>query len=170
MAADDLKAEPMWPNPYFPPLDLAAIQARANAATEGPWFLDADGVGMAFAGNRADGRQYGLWDIVHVSADKLGDLKPECADQERANADFIAHARADVPALIAALRQVEAERDDFKARLIEAADALSPAVGAMVGGRGVAMAAKQVVAERNRALGELDELKDAMLRAMGTES
>ena len=75
-----------------------------------------------------------------------------------------------IPALLAALEHVEADRDDCNARLVDAADALSPAIGATVGGRGVAMAAKQIVAERNRALEELDELKDAMLRAMGSES
>lgn len=52
-----------------------------------------------------------------------------------------------VSCLVEALETTEAERDDLTARIIEAADALSPAMGATVGGRGVAMAARHVVAE-----------------------
>lgn len=53
--------------------------------------------------------------------------------------------------LLAALEAAETERDDYGARIIEAADALSPGIGAMVGGRGLAIAAKQIIAERDAA-------------------
>lgn len=90
-------------------LDLDAIQARADTATEGPWFLDSNGMDHAFVGNRSDGRQHGLWEIVHMSGDRLADLKPECAEQVRDDAVFIAYARQDIPALIARIRELESE-------------------------------------------------------------
>ena len=78
---------------------LDQIEARANAATEGPWkttYEEAD------QWHSITGSPYplggGLW------ADH-----PEVAtvDQEdEADAEFIAHARTDVPALVAALRAV----------------------------------------------------------------
>lgn len=81
--------------------DLNAIRARAAAATKGPWYLDAgvDNTGTVFVGNRADGREYGLWEIVLASGDPLGDLTPEAAKRELANCEFIAHARQDIPDL-----------------------------------------------------------------------
>ena len=87
---------------------LDEIQARADAATDGPWearhragldwlsqspHVDNDG--------HEPGSSVGLADAV----DPLwGSLWP--SRNANADAEFIAHARADVPALVAALRAV----------------------------------------------------------------
>jgi hypothetical protein len=86
-------------------------EAVARAATEGPWYLDAPD--HAYVGNRADGRNYGLWAIVHnglwaivhMSADVLPDLTDDA--QRRTLADAEHMARHD-PARV--LREVEAKR------------------------------------------------------------
>lgn len=69
-------------------IDLDAIEARATAATPGPWSVSVDGITV----EDPDGR-----DVCD-------------AWQSDGDAAFIAHARADVPALIdelRALREVE---------------------------------------------------------------
>ena len=80
---------------------LAQIEARANAATEGPWEsdeyteIDPDGfyeLSRVIAPDPDDGEDYAIG-VVHV-----GILRNDAA--------FIAHARTDVPALVAALRAV----------------------------------------------------------------
>ena len=80
---------------------LNEIEARANAATEGPWEsdeyteIDPDGfyeLSRVIAPDPDDGEDYAIG-VVHV-----GILRPD--------ANFIAHARTDVPALVAALRRV----------------------------------------------------------------
>ena len=67
---------------------LNEIEARANAATEGPWFVSDDAVWV----DRGEGNADGI----------TGPLAPWCFGE----AEFIAHARTDVPALVAALRAV----------------------------------------------------------------
>lgn len=62
---------------------LAAIEARANVAQRGPWRPDIDGPGMVYAGA--------------LNWQDTG-----------GNADFIAHARTDIPALIAEVRRLRA--------------------------------------------------------------
>jgi hypothetical protein len=80
------------------PLDLDRIEARAEAAAPGPWKT---------------------W-AMQVLADPVGDSNLDTAlliahttDPHRGlrtfNADFIAAARADVPALVARVRALEAE-------------------------------------------------------------
>ena len=84
-------------------LDLDAIEARANAATDGPW-------GYPFAGKN---RITTPVDIDVTEADWGGENLREyvlscLADRNAwraADAEFIAHARTDVPALVAALRE-----------------------------------------------------------------
>ena len=80
---------------------LNEIEARANAATEGPWTpdeyteVDPDGfyeLSRVIAPD-PDGDDWCAIGVVHT-----GILRPD--------AEFIAHARADVPALVAALRAV----------------------------------------------------------------
>ena len=80
---------------------LNEIEARANAATEGPWTpdeyteVDPDGfyeLSRVIAPD-PDGDDRCAIGVVHT-----GILRPD--------ADFIAHARTDVPALVAALRAV----------------------------------------------------------------
>ena len=71
-------------------LDLAAIQARADAATPGPWTL---------------GIVYGT--VMRSSGGNIA------RDSTEANAEFIAHARTDVPALLARIAELEAGRDEL---------------------------------------------------------
>ena len=74
---------------------LNEIEDRANAATEGPWE----------AGERRvftlDGAPVISDDVVHYGHGMAGE--GVCHEED---AEFIAHARADVPALVAALRAV----------------------------------------------------------------
>jgi len=74
------------------PLDLDAIEARANAATPGPWKRTGVDVMCYLPVHTVMyGRRDGEW-------------------QSRVeNQVFIAHARADIPALIAAVRERDAE-------------------------------------------------------------
>lgn len=82
---------------------LAEIEARAGAATPGPW-----GVNSAVSSNElCDYTVYGIPGVA--SATWTGDDSPAfayCDGMSRADAEFIAAARTDVPALVAALRAV----------------------------------------------------------------
>lgn len=86
-------------------LDLDAIEARANAAPKGPWAWQANekGYPQQIVGND-DG-------LILVAETFIG---PEHFPSE---AEFIAHARTDVPALIAALREAEAKLAAIRAHL-----------------------------------------------------
>ena len=70
---------------------LNEIEARANAATEGPWEAD-----WRFTG----------WDISGNDYDDDGLPALIASDADGEDADFIAHARTDVPDMAAALRAV----------------------------------------------------------------
>jgi len=74
------------------PSELAAIEARANAATEGPWLES--GSQITASETDGDGRPW-PWMVA-------SDLAPnDCV--------FLACARADIPALVARVRELEAE-------------------------------------------------------------
>lgn len=77
-------------------LDLDAIEILANAADPGPWTAHPDGL---------------VW------AERIGD--PVSGSVEQANADFIAAARAAVPALIAEVRRHRAALVDDQHHVIE---------------------------------------------------
>nr|BEK68813.1 hypothetical protein KPHV_60400 [Kitasatospora purpeofusca] len=90
------------PQPDQPaPLDLDAIQARCDAATDGPWTLHDALDGDGFPGH--------LW-VVENPADGPGDHHAMINIGTRDDAEFIARAREDVPALLARVSQLEAER------------------------------------------------------------
>lgn len=72
-------------------LDLTAIRTRADAATPGPWWRESDNEYVY--GMRRDGRPNGEG-IVTVSY--YGRVSPN----SRVDAEFIAHARHDVTALL----------------------------------------------------------------------
>ena len=74
-------------------LDLAAIKARCNAATPGPWTPSEIGWGVY---SKDKGWYERLFITVHAQA---------------ADCTFAAHARSDIPALIARVRELEAERE-----------------------------------------------------------
>lgn len=79
--------------------DLAAVERRAAAATEGPWLTYA---GTDGNGNSTRGVTYERNQDEAVFEDRW------CGP---ADAEFIAHARTDVPALVARVRELEAQRD-----------------------------------------------------------
>jgi hypothetical protein len=77
------------------PKQLTEIESRANAATAGPWESEnTDYYELIFSPHAK---------IGSTDWDEENDVDGEqCA----ANGDFIAHARADVPALIAEVRRL----------------------------------------------------------------
>lgn len=79
------------------PDELAAIKARANAATEGPWTWASH--------TTADGDEWAVFDPAdHALASNRDGWAPD--------AEFIAHARSDVPALLAEVEQLKANPGD----------------------------------------------------------
>jgi len=80
-------------------IDLDAIEARANAATPGPW-RDQHHECSEVWGPAPDSQTHSM-QIARIGRAQFDVL----------NAAFIAHARTDVPALIARVRELEAERD-----------------------------------------------------------
>ena len=92
------------------PREFAAIEARANAASAGPWESDGDY-------SRAEISQTaGDWaTIVGTEEVGSGHLRENVLILSAADSQFIAHAREDIPALLAAVR----ERDNTIARVRE---------------------------------------------------
>jgi hypothetical protein len=92
-------------------VNLDRIERRANAATKGPW------------GFSCGDRRY----IADPSTDIVGEVAPlysgqticvfAVASASQGDAEFIASARTDVPALIARVRELEAQRDHERALL-----------------------------------------------------
>ena len=100
-------------------LDLDAIEARANAATEGPWWRregHAEIDGQNYAEVLIPGR-------VECWSHCYGGTSTIEGDRLDADLAFIAHARADVPDLVAEVRRLreEAEVDAGLIRSIIAA-------------------------------------------------
>ncbi|HTN58939.1 MAG TPA: hypothetical protein VL043_11780 [Protaetiibacter sp.] len=103
-------------------LDLDALEALASAATEGPW--DAD-IGTSIEVNAGTARtQWNETGDVGIPARswrttdrilEVGNAEFELDeadyDQVAADAEFIAASREAVPALIARVRELEAQRD-----------------------------------------------------------
>lgn len=112
-------------------LDLAAIRARVQEATEGPWTAWNRGVGFEVHADTEWGER-AIFGHVH----------DDCATQQ--DADFVAHARADVPALLSALDAVTLERELWRETALhhqEVADEYREHAAAMVGQRDAARAA-----------------------------
>lgn len=77
--------------------DLDAIRARVEAATYGPWaVIDDDGPSVVVSGAG----------LTH-SIDFL--LATDGKERGWADAEFVAHAREDVPALLAYIEQLESD-------------------------------------------------------------
>ena len=88
------------------PLNLAHIEARTNAATEGPWCTDAWEI--------YQGTEYQPGLSMWIGETCRGTSTPE---QDQADAAFVAAARTDVPALIAEVRRLQAQRTYLLAQL-----------------------------------------------------
>ena len=97
---------------------LDQIEARANAATKGPWATYRDGIASPAFVNAPSTA------VCEIQSDSFV-REP---DQGDADGSFIAHARTDVPALVAALRAVMEEIDKRGRQLQEA---LPPSLAAL---------------------------------------
>lgn len=103
--------------------DTDKLRRLAEQATAAPWYLDGDAEteGYLFVGNRADGRTHGLWEIVHMTSEKmgggqLGELTPEARTRRLADAAFIAAANpAAVIELLDRVEKLEAENAQVRA-------------------------------------------------------
>lgn len=108
-------------DPKQPDLDLDAIEMRAAAATPGPWHRLHDKPPTTQADELADdlglmpsNKECNCAQVWSTHADcpvAYCATGPDCApdpQRQMANAMFVAHARADVPALVARVRVLEA--------------------------------------------------------------
>jgi hypothetical protein len=96
--------------------EIAAIKARSDAATPGPWTVIAegyDGVGDLKMG--PDGAEVVTLDLGGIAY--CSDPYPRGDNCPSENMMFIAHAREDVPRLIAALEVVTAALAAAEAKL-----------------------------------------------------
>jgi hypothetical protein len=84
---------------------LAEIRARAEAATEGPWD-PCPGMSPTFYGN-----------IQGEYLRGVGDIAFGVGEQAEADLAFVLHAREDVPALLAEVDRLRAERAETNASL-----------------------------------------------------
>jgi hypothetical protein len=123
-------------------IDLEAVEARANAATPGPWWVS----------EGAD--DYGT-DVFAMpeARDPLGNFvcrtgKGFLYDAGTTDAEFIAYAREDVPALVAAVRALEGECE----RLHEEVEARDRSVVAL----------KRLVARQREDADETDDDNECM--------
>ena len=88
---------------------LAAIEARARAATEGPWEIVSASLHQP---------------IIYADSSGLDIAIMDNRDGVDNDAEFIAHARTDVPALLALVREQQAKLDRVEA-LADEADAIA---------------------------------------------
>lgn len=79
---------------------LDAIRQRVEAATEGPW--------------RREGDSFVSTATIDQWGHEVSYLVEVCGGFGPADADFIAHARADVPALLAEVESLRTERDAWE--------------------------------------------------------
>lgn len=95
-------------------IDLDEIRARAAAATPGPWYADKEIDGM-YAGHKTVVRAGDPppWSGVGLRVVSVGQTRTHLGPAEP-NVEFIAHARTDVPALLAHVAELEAERDEAR--------------------------------------------------------
>lgn len=127
-------------------LDLDAIEARASAASSGPWHTEDDGddgPGGVFGPSRE-------FVAETYTGESSGGIVAEAItggpQQQRANATFVAHTRTDVPALLAEVRRL-------RGQLAACVDALGVTVPPD------ATAADAIVDEHQRATGEARALR-----------
>ena len=112
--------------------ELVEIEARANAATRGPWESDnqqdSEHRYQFYMALAPDGES--VFDTLNSS---VGEIHEE-ADEDgvyrwdevaRCNIAFAAHARTDIPALCATVRALRAERDNYADEVNELTDQLA---------------------------------------------
>jgi hypothetical protein len=98
--------------------ELEEIEARAARATPGPWTYEAEDyngdnwlVGSILAGNSClDGKDY----CVHITTDHVRASRLYRGSDASTDADFIAHARSDIPHLVREVRRLQAKLADLE--------------------------------------------------------
>jgi hypothetical protein len=122
--ANPLKEIPVTDQPTN--LDLDDIEARANAATKAPWFATKDDTGtpVVFVNRRSPK------DVTYSSVLWNADWATE------ADAEFTAHAREDVPALLSEVRRLRAELADARVQALRDAAEICDEAGSVYGSRG----------------------------------
>jgi len=90
-------------------VDIAAIEARANAAVPGPWLVDRD--------------------VISSDVYRSGDGCAMIPDIGHAEALFIAHAREDVPAMLAMISNLNAQLNAARERDEAILQATTRAIG-----------------------------------------
>jgi hypothetical protein len=103
------------------PSELQAIRERAESATPGPWRVRPDeyddwGVVKAFLPE--DGTIYVARAGAgrYVPSHEISQHRLKGTDPYQHNADFIAHARADIPALLAEIERLQGIVDYLTSR------------------------------------------------------
>lgn len=136
------------------PLNLDEIEARANAATPGPW--EGKRNGGVYAGD--------MEPVFETGCGCCSD--PDLTDE---NSAFIASARTDVPALIARVRELETQRDGYaRSHLILKAihgaltDALPSTPIPALDSFDVVEMVRNIVSERDQALADYQDLGRVM--------
>ena len=100
--------------------DLEAIKARAAAATEGPWEWDDPTIGQHWS------RPVPWATVVDDEVNCGGYCYGGSSSPIKSDADgqFIAHAREDIPVLLAEVERLREEREELQRRL-DAVEALA---------------------------------------------
>lgn len=93
--------------------ELTEIERRANAATAGPWAVW-DGCSWRRIGSESTRKTV----IEPTTFRGCVDLE-SASGQRDENLEFAAHARTDIPALLATIRELQAESEDAHALLRE---------------------------------------------------
>lgn len=98
----------------MPEPDLQAIRARADAATPGPWYADDGGVYAAAEAPPYRDVPLSDWTVTHQAAwrdweeDAVLLFEGGAHDAESRDAEFVAHARHDVDALVGRVEELAA--------------------------------------------------------------
>ena len=100
--------------------DLEAIKARAAAATEGPWEWDDPTIGQHWS--RPEPWATVVDDEVNCGGYCYGGSSSPIKSD--ADGQFIAHAREDIPVLLAEVERLREEREELQRRL-DAVEALA---------------------------------------------
>ena len=109
--------------------EIAAIRARVEAATKGPWSLHMHGDALENDVAHISGPHGCAFIMVHAGAENVSNGHYVTRDEARSIAPLIAHSRTDIPALLAALTDARERAERLRKALDRAADMLSAVAG-----------------------------------------
>ena len=107
------------------PERIAEIKAREGKATPGPWVVDkyANGVDLGYKPDHERTWGYGCGNGFVCDLND-GEYHEYCSqDEQRANAEFIAAARQDIPDLLAEVERLRAENKRLERQVMQLAEA-----------------------------------------------